>query len=847
MERTKKEYQTWFRQRGLKTSFPNKKKMIQYGQELTWGSMIPWRQEQRRILRAFQQGDWNEIVIQAIFGGGKTTMMLALVYDLILHQKCRQTQIFICAFNCAIKNEIRKKTKRIGKLDIRTYDSLIYQLCSEMKFSNLKALNFETKRRFVVEHLDQIPSNDIIRYVFVDEAQDLEISCLSILRKRFSQAKFMIVGDNFQSIQKEPRESILWYLLQEPYPTTRKVFKMTETPRVPQGILEEIRGALQLYYPEFQQDIEQWKSSNSNPMTSKIEWKTFDQYSTMYKEILDLLRHRFLPSDTMILTFSSAVTVRGTLGDVARFRRMFLRNGIEVNMNHKQMKDHCLFLTTSNSSKGLERRHVIAILTFPLEMAFSNFSDDLVMNLITVASSRTKESLIFYVPSFQDRFSKVLNYFEQCPRPIKISSPTIGPVRKSTPFYYNASNPFEMLQKEHSVTELLRQSILSFELRHDLLEYIRHRETFSLNTSIENLLTWKTEEDCAFIGVLFETLVLTSWTHQWPSFSLEEFRLHEIFQGHWSTLVKIHQEYTQFQQRYPSPSVNEEIRFQGCCQYAQLHLFAYHKILMDDWTPYQSLISFWKNSRTSFMASYSIHQPKSLKTQCNISMPFVTGIMDAVVETESSFDILEIKASRSLQWKTQALLQAILYGILSAKSIFKIHLINVFAKQTCTFSLFLQKDLMKLRTRILQEILNWNFNCFLSKNRISTIQLSNLCLMDGRFDSSTQEWTEISCLYFLSDTKARLHIWTNDMETSPLSSFQSSLSTYQSFYPFKSLYVCPRCELPSTIQWKRLERPSLEELMQHYPTCSMDWTRSYHTLVFYATSLYFCPLSYSLS
>jgi len=843
MERTRQEYKDWFRERGLKTSFPNKTEMIHFGKRLTWGTLIPWRKEQKRILKAFQRDDWNELVIQAIFGGGKTTMMLALVYDLILHQRCKQSEIFICAFNCAIKNEIKKKTKLIGNIDIRTYDSLVYQLCAEMDFPNLKALNFDTKRRFVVEHLDQIQREERIRYVFVDEAQDLEISCLSILKTRFSNAKFMMVGDNFQSIQKEPRESMLWSLLQEPIPLDRKVFKMTETPRVPQGILEEIQGALKLYYPEFSNDIQHWTSSNSVPC--HIEWKPFDQYSTMYKDILHLLQHRFLPAETMILTFSSAVTVRGTLGDVARFRRMFQRHGIQVNVNHKQMKDDCLFLTTSNSSKGLERRHVIAILTFPLELAFSNFSDDLVMNLITVASSRTKESLIFYVPSFQDRFSKVLNFFTQCPRPLKMSTFPKAPTRKSSPFLYNASDPFEMLLKEHSVTELLRQSILSFELRQDLLGYIRHRSNFPLPND-SSIFTWQTEEDCAFIGILFETLLLTSWTHQWPSFSLEEFRLHEIFQGQWTTLVKIHGLYGQFQKNHPSPSSKEEIRFQGCCQYAQLHLFAYHKILIDDWTPYQSLLGFWIKSRLSFMASYSMPASKSLKTQSNVSMPFVKGIIDAVVETETVFDILEIKASRSLQWRNQALLQAILYGILSAKSVFKIHLINVFAKQTWTYSLFLQKDLMKLRTRIIQEILNWNLNCFLSKNRMSSLHLSNLCLMDGRKDPLTQQWTEISFLYFLSDTKARLHIWTRSDESdeSPLLSFQSSLSTYQSYYPFKSLYVCPECELPSTMEWRRLERPSLEELLQRYPNQSMDWTRSYHTLVFYTTSLYFHPTQF---
>ena len=83
----------------------------------------------------------------------------------------------------------------------------------------------------------------------------------------------------------------------------------------------------------------------------------------------------------MILTFSSAITVKGALGDVARLRRFLSQKEYDVNKNHKSMDVEKLFLSTANSSKGLERDNVLAILTFPLERAFVNFSDDLVVNL----------------------------------------------------------------------------------------------------------------------------------------------------------------------------------------------------------------------------------------------------------------------------------------------------------------------------------------------------------------------------------------------------------------------------------------------------------------------------------
>jgi superfamily I DNA/RNA helicase len=115
----------------------------------------------------------------------------------------------------------------------------------------------------------------------------------------------------------------------------------------------------------------------------------------------------------MILTFSSAITVKGALGDVARLRRFLSQKEYDVNKNHKSMDVEKLFLSTANSSKGLERDNVLAILTFPLERAFVNFSDDLVVNLLTVALTRARKKVVIYVPAYQDKFSRVLSLYQK--------------------------------------------------------------------------------------------------------------------------------------------------------------------------------------------------------------------------------------------------------------------------------------------------------------------------------------------------------------------------------------------------------------------------------------------------
>jgi hypothetical protein len=99
-------------------------------------------------------------------------------------------------------------------------------------------------------------------------------------------------------------------------------------------------------------------------LNADIEWRKLKSYKDIFDELKVFLNNH-TPQEAMILTFSSAITVNGSMGDIARFRKYFSENGIQVNTNHKKMDPEKYFLTTANSSKGLERDYVICFLTFP--------------------------------------------------------------------------------------------------------------------------------------------------------------------------------------------------------------------------------------------------------------------------------------------------------------------------------------------------------------------------------------------------------------------------------------------------------------------------------------------------
>ena len=319
-----------------------------------------------------------------------------------------------------------------------------------------------------------------------------------------SRVKIVFAGDIFQSIQKEPRESLLWSLLNT-IDTNVGKHHMNITPRIPKPILSSLQKTLSEYYPEFSPGIAKWKSDNEISQ-HKVKWHRLYTYSHMFTETQSKI-DQYGAENTMVLTFSSAITVRGSLGDVARFRSQLGKKGIDMNKNHKQMEDGKLFLSTANSSKGLERDHVVIFLTFPLELAFSNFSDDIIVNLITVGVTRARKTVDFYVPAYKDKFTRVLNFFDGCPKPDKEG------IRKNNLSDMKFQDYMDM---DHCVTEIIKQSVLIYDTRVDIKSNCKQYMTEKcfegeVRTKRPIMLC---EEERALVGLIIENLMTSTLVHK---------------------------------------------------------------------------------------------------------------------------------------------------------------------------------------------------------------------------------------------------------------------------------------------------------------------------------------------
>lgn len=705
----------YLKENGLKSSFPKKADIISYLRDIKWSLGFPWRDEQSEIITTFIDGSFDIIALQGLFGCGKTTMLLGMLNLGFWKNKFRLDEICFCAFNVCIKNEIRKKISAWGVKQrpmVRTFDSIIYELCEFYKYPHLKKPNYEGKRKYVIhlcrkKNREPFEKYDHIRFLFIDEAQDLEKNCFIVFQTFFKNARMVLVGDIFQSIQKEPRESLLWWIThQNTFPIS--YFYMKETPRVPKKIFTDIKTALTKFYPEYQEQIVEWKSLNTTS-DHAIQWVAYETYTELYKnmfEFIDTHDH----TKSMILTFSSCITVRGSLGDLARIRQLIeKKKGIPVNSNYKNMDKNSLFLSTANSSKGLERDFVFIVSTFPLEKAFINFSKDLTMNLITVAISRAKVKAIVCVPKMTERFSTAFYSYPSSPKPDHTFFPSTDIVTIS-----------QFLNLEHSVTDILRQNVIKYDTRMYFQSFVKKsmkRNCFPVplyhaTTLPKSIL--RSEEERAFVGVCIEVLMTSTWTRNMPRTpGIAEIEFNPMYAHCISHIKQMRVHYHKLKMRFKG-SFDTGI-FPCVFAYTELFMAIQHKIFFHFGNEKkQSLERYWSAVR-SHIPSIAPSTVSAFQTQKNIKMMNITGIMDGYMVTNDKKHIFEIKASVKSDWKEDAFIQAFIYGIQLGQTWFHIHLMNLFKNEYIEYVVFIDPGVVRTRNRLLHDVGIWNMNSFLAK------------------------------------------------------------------------------------------------------------------------------------
>jgi hypothetical protein len=787
---------------------------------------FPWRIDQRVVIETFLSQHKKYYVVNGIFGCGKTSMIMGIHVQAIVSGLYKPTEAMFLSFNVCIKNELIQKLRSYGmsaKTDVRTFDSIIYEICKKYDYPYMDLPNYEGKRKFVYKICSEIKVSERPllelsvnpRFIFIDECQDLEHQTFNVFHTFFPASQIIFTGDVFQSIQKEPRESLLWYLLHnnENNEIAENISRhyMKETPRVPIKMLENVKNSLKTYYPEFTPEIDQWHSSSLDS-TSEIEWHRFYNYTELYKK-MDEFVNTHDPEKSMILTFSSAITVKGAMGDLARVRRYLVNKGIDVNHNHKKMDHDKLFLSTVNSSKGLERDYVFIISTFPLERAFVNFSHDLVVNLITVGVTRSKQKVIFYVPAYDDKFSKTLEHFAECPRP---NAAKIREGKVMGDFTFD-----DYLHIEHSVTELIKQSIIKYDTRIRLREYVKKFDTTFLFEQRIPAPKISTEEERSFVGVLLENLITSGWAMQWPKIDgIEMLRNHPMY-AH--CFKKIEDRYKTYNEYVRNNTCTGHTQFMGIYYYSQIHVAMYNKLFIEFREETRNYLSSYWNGIKNKMKEI---QPAEghITIQTNMRMPWVTGVADAIITSkvkaengrnagneQDQITVWELKASIDANWADDALIQAMLYAMMSGKSWARIVLLNPFRNEKLSYY-FNMKNIMEIRNWVIDDVMTWNANCYLSKQvkaKGSRLDVTNNLFL-------TRSKNQYTLFQFMSPTK--LDILLNVFITNPTEKKRSSLTMLEKLC--NDSIINEKDGLDQLI--KLLETPSCRDKKVYYTGISLQ-------------------------
>lgn len=716
-----------------------------------------WREDQCKVIDAFMtQSQYQYFVVNGIFGCGKTTLLLGLLIKSFIYKKYSPTQCMFISFNISIKNEIKRKLKLYGfssKVKISTFDSIIYKICKLYNYEYLDLPNFDGKRRFVYSVCEKIKHNEIscqpifedVKLIFIDEVQDLEIQTFIVFQTFFEDCQIVFAGDVFQSIQKEPRESLLWYLLHENVQHIFKIY-MKETPRVPKNILKTLQYTLTKNYPEFEDQIKNWESSN-NHSDCDVCWRKFYNYNQTFQimqEFVDTYDHK----DVMILSFSSAITVKGNMGDVARFRKFLQQQGYDLNNNHKKIDPDKIFLSTANSSKGLERDYVLCILSFPLELAFINFSNDIVMNIITVALTRAKKKVIFCVSAYKDKFCKVLDLFDSCPQPEK---ERIREGKTLSDFSFS-----DYMNIEHNVTSLIKQSVIRYDTRIKLKESCKMYEFAKISDKFIPRPQLLNEEDRALVGILIENLVTSCWNKSWPTLpNVDVIKNNPMYIHCMKKITQLSKKYTQFKNTNTFTNTIADIQFQGILIYSCLHQAIFNKLFIHLNQHTQSILKQYWIKLKPLCENFKPNTYKNMSIQSNCRMPHLTGISDVMFTNDNDeINIWEMKASIDRNWKDNALTQVILYALMSGKTWSRLTLLNVFSNERLCYY-YNTKEIMTLRNYVISDIIIYNTNCYLAKSynvhNKKILKCQNTVYVEISYDSNNI--TQMCIIEMLSPTK----------------------------------------------------------------------------------------------
>ena len=312
--------------------------------------------EQQNILDATKTGD--NVVVDAVAGTGKTTLILAIAREL-----CSRNILQI-TYNKSLKFEVREKTQAMGieNLTIHTYHSLAvcYYSCTAHVDNEIKK---------IVDN-NTPPNKSIPEYdmLVVDEAQDMTLLYYQLMVKFAkdigSQFQLLVLGDYMQGLYEFKGSDIRFLTLAEIIWRKHPCLRTQQFRKCTMKMSYRITNQMSQFVNNVMLGEPRMDACRNDAPVQYIRNSRYNLERIVCAEIQKLFAMGVKPSDIFIL----GPSVKGERSNIRKLENMLVEKNIPCHVPmlensdiDQRVIDGKIVFSTFHCVKGRQRKYVFVV------------------------------------------------------------------------------------------------------------------------------------------------------------------------------------------------------------------------------------------------------------------------------------------------------------------------------------------------------------------------------------------------------------------------------------------------------------------------------------------------------
>jgi hypothetical protein len=346
--------------------------------------------EQQLILNYVKEG--KNVIVDAVAGTGKTTMILSIAAELL------DLKIVQFTYNSSLKEDVRKRAKETGlnNIEIHTFHSFMKAYYSETGFGD------SDMRKVLSKDLSPyrtIPKFDIL---VLDESQDMSFLYFQFIGKVFRDAglsaQILILGDYMQGLYDFKGADTRFLTMAEQIWSDFQYLKTQEFQLCTMKMSFRITNQMCSFVNDIMLGEPRMKACRDGPSILYIRYPMYDALKVIYGEILRLFEKGAIPDDIFIL----ANSVKGTNSKIAQLENSLVERGIPCHVpmiDGDKIDDRVIggkvVFSTFHCSKGRQRKYVFIVGFDHMSMRYQtrDLPEDRCPNTLYVGATRALERL----------------------------------------------------------------------------------------------------------------------------------------------------------------------------------------------------------------------------------------------------------------------------------------------------------------------------------------------------------------------------------------------------------------------------------------------------------------------